>query len=89
MKPPAKPPLFLERGNYRQRRLGDAARLLPLLGVVLVLIPLMWGDAGDAPQSGRWIYIFAIWAGLIGLAAVLAHRLRDPASPPPPQDPPR
>lgn len=87
MKPPAAPPLFLERGNYRQRRLGDAARLLPLLGAVLMMVPLMWADtAQGGGQAGRLIYVFAIWIGLIVLAAVLSHRLRDPV---PPSDLPR
>ena len=32
---PRRPSLFLERRTYRRRRLMDAARLLPLLGLLL------------------------------------------------------
>lgn len=78
-KPPAKPPVFLERASYRQRRLGDAARFLPVLGAVLWVIPLLW--ASDGPEtpskSGMVSYIFVIWLVLIGLAAMLSRMLPD------------
>ncbi|MFN3661279.1 hypothetical protein [Yoonia sp.] len=79
MKPPAKTPVFLERASYRQRRLGDAARFLPVLGAVLWLIPLLWQpDGPEAPSNaGTITYIFAVWVLLIGLAAVLSRVLRD------------
>ena len=32
-------PLFLKRGSYRKRRLRDAARMLPILGALLLLVP--------------------------------------------------
>lgn len=72
-KPPAKPPVFLERASYRQRRLGDAARFLPVLGAVL------WATNGpETPsKSGMVSYIFVIWLVLIGLAAVLSRLLPD------------
>ncbi len=79
MRPPA-PPLFLERRSYRQRRVRDAARLLPLLGVVLWLMPLMFAADGDpAPTSRAMIYIFGVWLGLIAAAAALTLGL-DPAT---------
>jgi hypothetical protein len=61
-------PLFLERRSYRRRRLSDAARVLPLLGIFLLLMPLLWVQAEpDSPvgtgETTR--YIFAIWSGLI------------------------
>jgi hypothetical protein len=89
MKPPARTPVFLERANYRQRRLGDAALFLPVLGLVLWLIPLLWQQDGpDAPSnSGAVIYIFAVWVVLIVLSAVLSRVLRD--TPPADTDPPR
>ena len=72
--------VFLERQSYRRRRLLDLARLLPLLGVLLLLIPLLWPGAdstghtsgGDQamPMSGAISYVFAVWAALI-LGAVL------------------
>lgn len=79
MKPPAKPPVFLERASYRQRRLGDAAQFLPLLGAVLWFIPLLWAtDGPEAPsKSSMLTYIFVIWLVLIGLAALLSRLLPD------------
>lgn len=73
--------LFLERRSYRRRRLGDAARMLPLFGLVLILLPLFWdpGTTG-APRVTAWdgVYLFCIWAGLIAAAAVLARGLTAP-----------
>jgi hypothetical protein len=64
-------PVFLERATYRQRRLVDAARLLPLLGVFLWAMPLLWGTGGTA-TSAAILYIFAAWLGLVIGAAALA-----------------
>jgi hypothetical protein len=67
-------PVFLERRSYRQRRLMDFARLLPLLGILLWLVPLLWpqSDAGGTPPEGvglsmssAILYIFGVWAVLI------------------------
>lgn len=68
-------PLFLARRSYRRRRLMDAARLLPVLGVVLILLPGLWHPAETvAPDTGRGgLYLFAVWIGLI-LAAFLTAR---------------
>jgi len=76
-RPPA--PVFLERRSYRRRRLMDAARLLPVVGALLFLVPLLWGPGpGESASTAEgMIYIFAVWAGLIVLAAVLARRLAD------------
>lgn len=72
-----KRPLFLARAPYRRRRLRDAARLLPVLGMFLLLLPLLWTpDAGMALQSGDVIYFLAVWLILIGLAAAFASGLR-------------
>lgn len=65
----AKQPLFLARAVYRKRRLRDAARMLPIFGFVL-LMPIMW----NVSASG-WIYVFAVWLGLILVAGLLARRL--------------
>lgn len=66
------PPVFLERQSYRRRRLSDAARLLPLLGVALLSVPLLWPAADDAgagiaplPTSVAMSYLFSVWAALI------------------------
>ncbi len=72
-----KPPLFLARAPYRRRRLRDAARLLPVLGVFLLLLPLLWtSESGMALRSGDVIYFFTIWLVLIALAAAFAPGLR-------------
>ena len=74
-------PLFLPRPEYRLRRLVDAARLLPLFGGFLWLLPILWGPqetaARDTARDG--IYLFVIWAVLIGAAATLAPGLANAA----------
>ena len=69
-------PLFLARAVYRKRRLRDAARLLPVLGLFLLLMPGLW-TAGPAKPSlgGDWVYSLVVWAGLIAGAACLAPGL--------------
>jgi len=70
-------PVFLARRSYRHRRLADAARLLPIAAVVLMAVPLLWqgpdGDPGTAPVM---IYIFVLWAVLVGLSALVSRHLR-------------
>ena len=70
-------PLFLQRRPYRRRRRMDAARLLPVFGLFLLLLPMLWEPG---PDMGRRtardaIYLFAVWAGLIGVARLLAPGL--------------
>ena len=77
-------PLFLPRAGYRLRRLRDAARMLPLFGGGLFLLPILSAPAatrvGDTAPDG--IYLFTVWAGLIAAAAVLSRHLRpDEAEP--------
>ncbi len=74
--PATRQPLFLARDSYRKRRLRDGARVLPIFGTVLVLLPLMWPVV---PQMmlAHWAYVFALWVALIGLAAVLARGLSE------------
>lgn len=71
------PPIFLQRASYRQRRLRDAAKILPFLGVVLWAIPLAWahGDASTDVGTGGLIYVFAVWVLLIVLSALLSRRV--------------
>ncbi|MGB5836550.1 MAG: hypothetical protein WBH14_05805 [Albidovulum sp.] len=75
---PARAPRFLARQNYRRRRMIDAARLLPLLGVCLILVPILWQPAETAaPDTVRGgYYLFAVWTALIVSAAILARLLR-------------
>ena len=77
-RPPGRPGLFLARDSYRQRRLRDAARMLPVLGLVLWLIPLMWRrEAGQTGGMAAAVtVVFAGWALLIVLTALIVRRLR-------------
>ena len=70
--------LFLERRSYRQRRIIDAARLLPVVGLILWLVPLVWskGEADiEISTSIATLYVFAIWIGVIVAGAFLAWRM--------------
>lgn len=54
----------------------DAARLLPVLGGGLFVLPVLWADgSGTAPGV---LYLFGIWGLLIAGAAVLSRRLPQP-----------
>ncbi len=55
----------------------DAARVLPFVGVVLVLVPLLWSpQSTPAPDTARGgVYLFAIWGVLIVATFVLARHL--------------
>lgn len=70
-------PLFVARDAYRRRRLADAARLWPLLGLFLFLLPMLWnGLDGRVLQTAYGgLYLFAAWSGLILGAFLLARRL--------------
>ena len=83
-----KPDIFLERASYRQRRLRDAARLLPLLGMILWTIPLLWPHAEGAERFSAMamISIFGVWVSLIVLAAVISVFLRPDDDAIPPED---
>jgi hypothetical protein len=69
--------LFLERRTYRQSRLQDAARLVPILGLILIFGPIFIRDDTDAGGflGSSLIYYFSIWLGLIVLTAVLSRAL--------------
>ncbi len=71
------PPKFLARRSYRRRRVIDAARLMPVLGLFLVLLPILWRPAATPePDTARGgLYLFAVWLLLIVVAFVLARRL--------------
>lgn len=69
-------PLFLARQDYRRRRLRDAARLLPVAGGVLFLMPLLLGMG----TAGGGIYLFAVWVGLALAAGLLSRHLAGPPS---------
>lgn len=76
MKEP-KGPVFLHSRPYRQRRLVDGIRLLPVLGFALFFLPLLWPVAGEFVRGSRAIvYVFGAWMLLIALSAGLALVLR-------------
>ncbi|WP_299657370.1 hypothetical protein [uncultured Tateyamaria sp.] len=77
--------LFLERRSYRRRRMMDALRLLPVVGVLLWILPVFWPSANDAAgapppvaMSGAVTYVFVVWAGLILSGMGLWLALADP-----------
>jgi len=76
MTPPAPLP-DPERGLYRRRRLVDMARLLPMFGVLLVLLPLLWQPAerGETATISLGSFLFTAWLGLIAAAFLLSHAL--------------
>lgn len=70
-------PLFLAPASYRRRRLADASRLLPVLGIILLFLPLMWTETSDLRlTSGHVIYFFGVWFFLVLLAAAFAPGLQ-------------
>lgn len=71
-------PIFLDREVYRRNRIADAARLLPLLGAVLLLFPdlILSDQAAAEGATAPWlVYFFAAWLFLIGLAFILSRKL--------------
>ncbi|MEM1371116.1 MAG: hypothetical protein AAGG72_02690 [Pseudomonadota bacterium] len=75
------PPIFLERWSYRQRRMLDALRLLPVVGVMLWMLPLFWptgtAETGEPVMlSTALTYIFGVWVLLTLLCAALWRVLR-------------
>ena len=89
-------PLFLERASFRRRRLGDAARVLPVLALLAILLPVWWLPGGVSLAFGA-VWLFGTWAVLIGLVWALhggllradaATRRAEAAVLPPPEDGP-
>jgi formate hydrogenlyase subunit 4 len=72
------PPVFLQRQSYRRRRAMDALRLLPVLGMLLFAVPMLWPEAeeGTVPTSVALVYIFSAWGALIVIAALFSAFLR-------------
>ena len=62
-------------------RVRDAAALLPLAGLVLLMPPLITLFAIEAEWLGVpavVAIVFFVWLALIGCAALVARRLRPP-----------
>jgi len=66
---------FLARPGYRRRRLIEAIRLLPYVGLLLFLFPLLWPETETSVQKSSHgaIYLFVAWMVLI-VAAFLGSR---------------
>ncbi|MXX90624.1 MAG: hypothetical protein F4213_05895 [Boseongicola sp. SB0677_bin_26] len=59
--------------STRQRRVLDAANLLPVLAIVLMLVPILW--AMGRATSSALVYVFTVWMALIGLSGILSRSL--------------
>lgn len=72
-------PQYLETGPYRQRRMRDAGRMLPIFAIVFCLLPMLWPRQGGADHltSTGLIYLFGLWVVLIVIAALLTRALRN------------
>ncbi|MFN7224734.1 MAG: hypothetical protein ACK4MS_12000 [Paracoccaceae bacterium] len=77
---PGSIPLFLRPASYRRRRRRDAARLLPIVGLFLILLPVLWApqDTFRRDTAPDGIYLFVVWAVLIGLAMLISRSLSAP-----------
>ena len=66
----------------RGQRVTDSVLILPFVGAILFLLPIMWprASAGVAAAgtatSTALIYLFVVWAGLICCALGLALALK-------------
>ena len=60
------------------QRATDSALILPCVGMILFLLPIMWPRTSEVDQaagtatSTALIYLFVVWAGLICCALGLA-----------------
>ncbi len=72
---PPREPMFLARDTYRRRRLVDALRLLPVIGLLLFLAPLVGGAGYVRSTALSGIFVFVAWFGLILATYVLVRLL--------------
>lgn len=72
-----KPPVFLAPASYRQRRLQDAARVLPFAGAILFMLPLLWLSGSETQSTSTvLLYIFSVWVILIVGVFAISRRIR-------------
>lgn len=91
-----RPAVFLERRSYRRRRMMDALRILPVVGVLLWMFPLFWPTKSESTEatgpmamSDAVFYVFLVWVLLIAASYALYLALRPGDDPPegsPPED---
>ena len=72
---PSREPIFLARETYRRRRLIDAIRLLPVVGLLVFLAPLVGGAGYLRATAASGLFVFAAWLILIVATWVLARLL--------------
>ena len=70
--PVPKPNQFLPKASYRKRRLEDALKLWPLLGVVAFVLPTLW-TIGAQSIVAAMLYLFVVWATLLVGAGLLSR----------------
>jgi hypothetical protein len=78
MRPSTPRPLFLERETYHRARIIDGARLMPLLGLAVLVLPnlLLSEPALAQGATARWlVYFFAAWGTLVGLTLLQSRRM--------------
>lgn len=61
-------------GRPKGGKAQDAARLLPMLGIFLLLFPILWGGSTRSTAKDG-LYLFGLWLGLILAAKLLAPAL--------------
>jgi len=75
---PLRPPLTVKAPASDSARVRDAASLLPLLGLFLLMPPVITLFAAAVSVSGVpliVVYVFGVWAALVVCAGLLARRL--------------
>ena len=66
----------------RGQRVTDSVLILPVVGAIFFLLPIMWPRASEGvaaegtATSTALIYLFVVWAGLICCALGLALALK-------------
>lgn len=71
---------FLTLKAYRQKRLMDGARIIPVIGAIVLVFPLVRLFVGpdEANSIGATIvYLFVLWMVLIAAAYFVSRRLQD------------
>jgi hypothetical protein len=70
-----RPTTFLARDTYRRRRLIDGLRVLPFVGALLFLVPLLGAETTGRATAYAGMYLFAAWFLLIVGAALMVRAL--------------